>query len=51
MSTTAVVVMILVLGFVWGGFALILATAVRKEREKVAVAGNDPSADGRGEGG
>lgn len=34
MSTTAVVVMIVVLGFVWGGFALILSTAVRKERDK-----------------
>ena len=34
MSTTAVIVMIVVLGFVWGGFALILTTAVRKEKEK-----------------
>lgn len=34
MSTTAVVVMIAVLAFVWGGFALILTSAVRKERDK-----------------
>ena len=34
MSTTAVIVMIVILGFVWGGFALILTTAVRKEKEK-----------------
>lgn len=34
MSLTAVVTMILILGFVWGGLAVILATAVRKEREK-----------------
>lgn len=33
-STTTVATMILILGFVWGGFALILATAVRREREK-----------------
>lgn len=35
MSVTTVAVMALVLGFVWGGFALILAVAFRKEREKV----------------
>lgn len=34
MSSTTVATMILILGFVWGGFALILATAVRREREK-----------------
>lgn len=34
MSATAIAVMIVVLAFVWGGFALILTTAVRKEREK-----------------
>ena len=34
MSTTAVIVMVVILGFVWGGFALILTTAVRKEKEK-----------------
>lgn len=36
MSATTIAVMVLILGFVWGGFALILATAVRREREKVA---------------
>lgn len=34
MSPKAVATMVLVLGFVWGGFALILTTAIRKEREK-----------------
>lgn len=34
MSATAIATMVLILGFVWGGFGLILATAVRKEREK-----------------
>lgn len=45
MSATTVVVMVLVLGFVWGGFALILALAVRKEREKLLARdrqGSDP---------
>ncbi len=36
MSATTIAVMVLILGFVWGGFALILATAVRREREKTA---------------
>lgn len=44
MSATAVVVMVLVLGFVWGGFALILALAFRKEREKL-LARNRQGAD------
>ena len=34
MSTSAVVTMVLILGFVWGGFLLALTTAVRKESEK-----------------
>lgn len=34
MSTTTVVTMILILGFVWGGLAVILTAAVRKERQK-----------------
>jgi succinate-acetate transporter protein len=33
-TATTIVVMILVLGFVWGGLALIIATASRKERGK-----------------
>lgn len=44
-SATTVVVMVLVLGFVWGGFALILALAFRKEREKLLARdrqGSDP---------
>ena len=34
MTATAVVTMMLILGFVWGGLGLILVTAVRREREK-----------------
>ena len=34
MSTSTVVTMVLVLGFVWGGFSLALFTAVRKESDK-----------------
>ncbi len=34
MTTQGIVTMVLVLLFVWGGFALFVAAAVRKEREK-----------------
>jgi len=34
MTTRGIVTMTLVLLFVWGGFALFVATAVRKERRK-----------------
>ncbi len=34
MTTSTVVTMVLVLGFVWGGFAFFLLTAVRKESDK-----------------
>ncbi len=34
MTTTGIVTAVLVLLFVWGGFALFIVTAVRKEREK-----------------
>ena len=34
MTTSTVVTMVLVLGFVWGGFSLALFTAVRKESDK-----------------
>ena len=34
MTTSAVVTMVLILGFVWGGFFLALCTAVRKESGK-----------------
>ena len=33
-TTKGIVTMVLVLLFVWGGFALFVATAVRKERNK-----------------
>jgi hypothetical protein len=34
MTISTVLTMVLILGFVWGGFALALFTAVRKESEK-----------------
>lgn len=34
MTTTGIIVMILVTGFVWGGLAFILTTAARRERSK-----------------
>lgn len=34
MSTTTIATMVLILGFVWGGFVSILALAIRREREK-----------------
>lgn len=34
MSAKAIVTMVVITGFVWGGFALILRTAFRKEGEK-----------------
>lgn len=34
MSTVTIVTMSLILGFVWGGFLVILVTAVVKERRK-----------------
>ncbi len=34
MTTKGIVTAVLVLSFVWGGFALFILTAVRKEREK-----------------
>lgn len=34
MTTSTVVTMVLILGFVWGGFCLALLTAVGKESSK-----------------
>ncbi|HEY4611638.1 MAG TPA: hypothetical protein VII11_01480 [Bacteroidota bacterium] len=34
METATLITMILVVGTVWGGFALVLTTALRKEKEK-----------------
>jgi uncharacterized protein (DUF983 family) len=34
MNTAAVVTFVVIGGLVWGGFALIIATAFRKERDK-----------------
>jgi len=34
MTTSAVVTMVLIIGFVWGGFSLALVIAVRKESTK-----------------
>ena len=38
MSTAGWITMIVILGIVWGGFATILATALRKESHKNDVA-------------
>jgi len=37
MTSTALITMMLILGFVWGGLGLILATAVRRERAKASA--------------
>ena len=34
MTTSAIITMVLILGFIWGGFFLALSTAVRKESDK-----------------
>lgn len=34
MTSTGIITMIAVLAFVWGGFGLLVFTAVRKERAK-----------------
>ena len=34
MTTSTVVTMVLIIGFVWGGFFLALITAARKESDK-----------------
>ncbi|MFV1987097.1 MAG: methionine/alanine import family NSS transporter small subunit [Gemmatimonadota bacterium] len=34
MTATTIIVMVLILGFVWGGLIVIMLTALRKEREK-----------------
>lgn len=34
MTSTGIITMIAVLAFVWGGFGLLVLTAVRKERGK-----------------
>ena len=38
MTGTTIVVMILILGFVWGGLLTIILTARRKEAEKTSEA-------------
>lgn len=39
MTTTGLITMVLILSFVWGGFLMILTTAIRKEREKMREEG------------
>lgn len=34
MEPAAILTLLLICGFIWGGFALILAKAIRKERGK-----------------
>ncbi|UCF20089.1 MAG: methionine/alanine import family NSS transporter small subunit [Gemmatimonadota bacterium] len=36
MSTSAIVAMLLTCGFIWGGFLILLAYAIRRERDKSA---------------
>jgi len=43
MSSTAITTMITILSIVWGGFLLILVTAVVKERGKTEAAASDPT--------
>lgn len=38
MTTATWITMVLIVGFVWGGFALVLRTAVRKESDKAGDA-------------
>jgi hypothetical protein len=40
MSASGWITLVVVVGFVWGGFALAILTAVRSEARKVAAAGN-----------
>lgn len=37
MTSTTIIVMVSILGFVWGGLAWILVTAARAERRKEAA--------------
>lgn len=37
MTPAAILTLVLIGGFVWGGLILILATAMRKERDKEAA--------------
>lgn len=41
MTSTTIIVMVSILGFVWGGLALILVTAARHERLKKAAEAGD----------
>ena len=41
MRTTATVVMIVIVGFIWGGFLGFLIRAFRRERNKRASAASD----------
>ena len=34
MTSTGIITMLAILAFVWGGFAILLVTAIRKERAK-----------------
>lgn len=41
MEPAAILTFVLIGGFVWGGLIVILTTAIRKERGKVAEAGEE----------
>jgi LPS O-antigen subunit length determinant protein (WzzB/FepE family) len=34
MTTEAIIAMVLILGFVWGGLAVLVTTAMKKEKKK-----------------
>ena len=38
MTTASWITMVLIVGFVWGGFAFVLRTAIRKESDKAGDA-------------
>lgn len=44
MQTSTIITMVIILGIVWGGFAVLLLTALRKESNKSQdVAGSGPT--------
>lgn len=50
MTAATWLTMVLILGFVWGGFVLALATAIRKEGVKAASEGTPTDVDRPGGG-
>jgi hypothetical protein len=48
MSGNATIVLLLIGSFVWGGFLLILLTAIGKERQKTAAEAGGPGVSAAG---